>query len=200
MGKRFAALGLVCVVALSGAVAVPAPAYAETPVVLPEGGVVWEGEKTVYYKDESSKPAGDKDYTGQYATMVDALKAVYQSNPEQPATLYCKPKADVGHMTHGHVGDSLTIYGNDAYVSSGERDLEFDTWKYDRATGKQGDSGVFLDEDVSVVVKGLDGVAAWGQRNTEHAITLAFEDCQDMQRVYFTNGNNMRGKINITLD
>lgn len=200
MRKRFAALGLACAVALSGAVAVPAPAYAETPVVLPEGGVVWEGEKTVYYKDESSKPAGDKDYTGQYATMVAALKAVYQSNPEQPATLYCKPKADVGAMTHGHVGDSLTIYGNDAYVSSGERDLEFDTWKYDRATGDQGNSGVFLDEDVSVVVKGLDGIAAWGQRNTGHAITLAFEDCQDMQRVYFTNTNNTQGKINITLD
>lgn len=200
MRKRFAALGLACVVALSGAVAVPVPAYAETPVVLPEGGVAWKEGKTVYYKDESSKPAGDKDYTGQYATMVDALNAVYQSNPEQPATLYCKPKADVGRMTHGHVGDSLTIYGNDAYVSSGERDLEFDTWKYDRTTGKQGDSGAFLDEDVSVVVKGLDGIAAWGQRNTGHAITLAFEDCQDMQRVYFTNSNNMQGKINITLD
>lgn len=200
MRKRFVALGLACAVALSGAVAAPALAYAETPVVLPEGGVAWEKEKTVYYKDESSKPAGDKDYTGQYATMVDALEAVYQSNPEQPATLYCKPKADVGTMTHGHVGDSLTIYGNDAYVSSGERDLEFDTWKYDRSTGKQGDSGAFLDEDVSVVVKGLNGIAAWGERHTGHAITLAFEDCQDMQRVYFTNTNNTQGKINITLD
>lgn len=57
-----------------------------------------------------------------------------------------------------------------------------------------------MDEDVSVVVKGLDGIAAWGQRNTGHVITLAFEDCQDMQRVYFTNTSNTQGKINITLD
>lgn len=192
-------MGAVCAFALAGAI-LPAPSYAATQVALPEEGIAWEEGKTVYYKDDSSKADG-KDYTGQYATMVEALKAVYQSDPEDPAELYCKPNADVGVMTHGHVADSLTIYGNDAYVSGGEHDFEIDTYSYNRKTGAQDKvDGVCLDEDVTLTVKGLDGAAAWGQRNTGHKITLVFEDCQNMQRVYFTNTNNTQGKINITLD
>lgn len=59
---------------------------------------------------------------------------------------------------------------------------------------------VFLEKDVTVTVKSLDGIAAWGQRNTAHTINLVFEDCKDMQRIYFTNTGNIEGVINISLD
>lgn len=196
MRKRMNVMGAVCAFALAGAI-LPAPSYAATQVALPEEGIAWEEGKTVYYKDDSSKADG-KDYTGQYATMVEALKAVYQSDPEDPAELYCKPNADVGVMTHGHVADSLTIYGNDAYVSGGEHDFEIDTYSYNRKTGAQDEvDGVCLDEDVTLTVKGLDGAAAWGQRNTGHKITLVFEDCQNMNRVYFTGTT---GPIDLSIE
>lgn len=146
------------------------------------------GENTVYYNGIY------------YATLKDALTGVYMSSHQSPARIYCKPGADVGEMTHGHVADDIIIYGNGAYVSSGERDLEIDTYKYDRGTGKQSSEGSFLDKDITVKVFDLNGIAAWGQRNTEHTVNLFFENCKNMERIYFTNTNNREGKINITLN
>lgn len=146
------------------------------------------GTNTVYYNGTY------------YATLQDALTGVYMSRPKSTALIYCKPGADVGEMTHGHVADDIIIYGNGAYVSSGERDLEIDTYKYDRATGKQSSEGSFLDKDITVKVFDLNGIAAWGQRNTPYTINLFFENCKNMQRVYFTNTTNQDGKINITLN
>ena len=134
---------------------------------------------------------------GYYPTLVAALEAVYTSAPASTAKVYCKPGADVGTMTHGHVADNIVIYGNNAKVTGGERDLEIDTYKYDRATGKQSNEGVFLDKDITVKVIALDGIAAWGQRNTPHTINLVFEDCQNMHRIYFTNTGNTEGVINV---
>ena len=145
------------------------------------------GTNTVYYNGSY------------YPTLTAALTAVYTGSPAGTAKVYCKPGADVGTMTHGHVSDDLVIYGNDAYVSGGERDLEIDTYKYDRATGVQNANGAFLDRDITVTVKELDGIAAWGQRNTAHTVNLVFEDCQNMQRIYFTNSANKEGAINISL-
>ena len=67
-------------------------------------------------------------------------------------------------MTHGHVADNITIYGNGATVtvSSGEQDLEIDTYQYDRETGERSDSGEFLKKDITVKVYDLNGIAAWG--------------------------------------
>lgn len=154
--------------------------------VLPDSSF---GDNTVYYNGTY------------YATLSDALVGVYMSSPEDTAEIYCKPGADVGTMTHGHVADDIIIYGNGAYVSAGERDLEIDTYKYDRATGIQNDNGSFLDKDITVQVFDLNGIAAWGQRNTSNTINLFFENCQNMERIYFTNTNtNKDGKINITLN
>lgn len=153
--------------------------------VLPDSSF---GDNTVYYNGTY------------YATLSDALVGVYKSEPKDTAEIYCKPGADVGMMTHGHVADDIIIYGNGAYVSAGERDLEIDTYKYDRETGKQSADGSFLDKDITVKVFDLDGIAAWGQRNTDHTINLFFENCQNMERIYFTNTNNKGGKINITLN
>ena len=153
--------------------------------VLPDSSF---GNNTVYYNGNY------------YATLSDALVGVYMSSPEDTAEIYCKPGADVGTMTHGHVADDIIIYGNGAYVSAGERDLEIDTYEYDRETGKQSADGSFLDKDITVKVFDLNGIAAWGQRNTDHTINLFFENCQNMERIYFTNTGNKVGKINITLN
>ena len=153
--------------------------------VLPDSSF---GSNTVYYNGTY------------YATLSEALEGVYKSEPKDTAEIYCKPGADVGTMTHGHVADDIIIYGNGAYVSAGERDLEIDTYKYDRTTGQQSADGSFLNKDITVKVFDLNGIAAWGQRNTDHTINLFFENCQNMERIYFTNTNNKDGKINITLN
>ena len=153
--------------------------------VLPDSSF---GDNTVYYNGTY------------YATLSEALEGVYKSEPEDTAEIYCKPGADVGTMTHGHVADDIIIYGNGAYVSAGERDLEIDTYEYDRETGQQSSDGSFLNKDITVKVFDLNGIAAWGQRNTDHTINLFFENCQNMERIYFTNTNNKGGKINITLN
>lgn len=103
-------------------------------------------------------------------------------------------------MTHGHVADNMTIYGNGAFVSGGERDLEIDTNKYDRITGKQNQNGVYLDKDITVNVYDLDGIAAWGERHTDFTVNLNFVNCKSMQRIYFTNNSNKKGVINVNLD
>lgn len=140
-------------------------------------------------------------YNGNYyATLTEALKGVYKSEPQGVAELYCKQGADVGAMTHGHVADNIIIHGNGAYVSSGERDLEVDTRKYSRISGEQDANGVFLDKDITIDVRDLNGIAAWGERNTKYTVNLKFENCKNMQRVYFTNNSNKDGKINITLN
>lgn len=144
--------------------------------------------KTVYYNGNY------------YATLTEALKGVYMSKPQGVAELYCKQGADVGAMTHGHVADDIIIHGNGAYVSSGERDLEVDTYKYDRLNGERNDNEAYLEKDITVDVRDLNGIAAWGERNTKYTVNLKFENCKNMQRVYFTNNGNKDGKINITLN
>ncbi|QQQ87611.1 cell wall-binding repeat-containing protein [Peptacetobacter hiranonis] len=145
-------------------------------VVLPEG-IDWESnaDSKVYYNG---------DY---HATLVEALKAAYMdTNTTGTKEIYCKPGEDVGTMTHGHVADDLIIYGNGANVTGGEHDLEIDTYKYSRDTGLQNEAGEFLAKDITVTVKNLNGIASWGQRNTNHKITLNFENCKNMNRIYFS--------------
>ena len=159
---------------------------------------------------ETAKPDWDSDestgktvfYNGKYfTTLKEALTAAYMhgiaTTPETPKVIHCKPDANIGTLSHGHVADDLIIYGNGAYVENGgDEDLEIDTYKYDRQTGKQSESGEYLEKDITVTVKDLDGIAAWGQRNTAHKITLNFENCKNMNRIYFTG---MTGEIDINL-
>ena len=140
-------------------------------VVLPEG-IDWEShaDSTVYYNGSYYKVL----QTDEHKNIQGALEAAYKDTTTTGTKeIYCKPNADVGQMTHGDVVDDLIIYGNGAFVSSGERDLEID--------------GEFpLTKDITVTVKDLNGIAAWGDRKTNHKITLNFENCKNMQRVYFT--------------
>ena len=152
--------------------------------------ITWEDGKTVEYGGT------------QYETLVEALTAVYKSTPTDTAVINCKPDADVGIMTHSHVADSIIINGNGAYVSGGEHDLEIDTYQFDRSTGKQkASTGAtnddYLSKDITVTVNNLNGIAAWGQRHTNHTINLVFNNCKNMNRVYISG---ITGTNNITLN
>ncbi len=157
----------------------------------------WNTATPVYWK------AGDGEYSAA-ATLVDALTEAYKANAGD-ITIICRPGADVGKMTHGHVADNLTIYGNNAYVSAGECDLEVDTYKYDRSTGKQVEgNGEYLTKDITINAYELDNLGVWGERHTEFAVNVNLTDCDgkeidgktNVQRVYISGTT---GVNNITL-
>ena len=137
---------------------------------------------------------------GYVAKLTDALTAAYKANAGK-ITIVCRPGADVGTMTHGHVADDITIFGNKAYVSGGECDLEVDTYKYSRTTGAQDTTnGSYLDGDIGIIAFQLDNLGVWGERHTTHTVNVALVDCDsvkniDVQRVYIsgTSGKNMIG-------
>ena len=160
-------------------------------------GREWDATTPVYWE------AGTQyDYA---ATLTDALTAAYKAGPSDEITIVCRPGADVGEMTHGHVADNITLYGNNAYLSGGECDLEVDTYKYDRTTGAQSSTGAFLSKDITITAYELDNLGVWGQRNTEHTVTVNLIDCDgreisdqsnNPQRVYISGTS---GKNDITL-
>lgn len=129
--------------------------------------------------------------SGFAATLADALTAAYKANVGA-ITIVCRPGADVGKLTHGHVADNITIYGNNAYISSGECELEVDTFMYSRETGKQVTTGgAYLDKDITVTAYELDNLGVWGERHTDHKVTVNLTDCDTVngitvQRVYIS--------------
>lgn len=153
----------------------------------------WDATTPVYWA------AGTQ--SGYAATLTAALTAAYKANAGA-ITIVCRPGADVGTMTHGHVADDLTIYGNDAYLSGGECDLEVDTYTFSRATGKQATDGVCLDKDITITAYELDNLGVWGDRHTAHMVTVNLTDCDgkapegNVQRVYISGTT---GVNNITL-
>ena len=152
----------------------------------------WTGENVYWAAGEQS---------GYEATLAEALTAAYVANADD-ITIICRPKADVGTMTHSHVADNLTIYGNDAYISGGECDLEVDTYKFSRETGKQdNDRGEYLTGDITITAYELDNLGVWGQRNTNNTVNVNLTDCDTVhgitvQRVYISGTTGMN---NITL-
>ena len=152
----------------------------------------WDVAKPVYWAAGTQS-----DYA---ATLAEALTAAYKANAGD-ITIICRPGADVGEMTHGHVADNLTIYGNKAYISGGECDLEVDTFKFDRNTGKQATDGVTLDKDITITAYELDNLGVWGERHTNHTVNVNLTDCDTVQgitvqRVYISGKT---GVNNITL-
>lgn len=142
--------------------------------------------------------------SGYAAKLTDALTAAYKANAGD-ITIVCRPGADVGTMTHGHVADNITIYGNNAYLSGGECDLEVDTFKFSRTTGKQDTTnGVSLDKNIAITAYELDNLGVWGQRNTSYKVNVNLTDCdgkaiadkENVQRVYISG---ISGEVNITL-
>lgn len=157
---------------------------------------VWDAATPVYWV------AGTQ--SGYAAKLTDALTAAYKANAGD-ITIVCRPDADVGTMTHGHVADNITIYGNNAYLSGGECDLEVDTYMFSRDTGKQVESGgVYLDKNITINAYELDNLGVWGQRHTNHTIDVNLTGCdgkeiagkENVQRVYISGTT---GVNNITL-
>lgn len=155
----------------------------------------WDAETPVYWA------AGTQ--SGYAATLTAALTAAYKADAGA-ITIVCRPGADVGTMTHGHVADDLTIYGNDAFISDGECDLEVDTYKFSRATGAQATDGAYLEKDITITAYELDNLGVWGERHTAHTVTVNLTDCDgkalegktNVQRVYISGTT---GVNNITL-
>lgn len=139
----------------------------------------WDAATPVYWA------AGTQ--SGYEATLTDALTAAYKAN-EGAITIVCRPGADVGTMTHGHVADDLTIYGNNAFISGGECDLEVDTFQYSRETGKQATDGAYLAKDITITAYELDNLGVWGQRHTANKVTVNLTDC---------DGKALEGKTNV---
>lgn len=153
----------------------------------------WDAATPVYWA------AGTQ--SGYAATLTAALTAAYKADAGA-ITIVCRPGADVGTMTHGHVADDLTIYGNDAFISGGECDLEVDQYKYSRATGAQAADGAYLEKDITITAYELDNLGVWGDRHTAHMVTVNLTDCDgkapegNVQRVYISGTT---GVNNITL-
>lgn len=148
---------------------------------------VWDASTPVYWRVNSDK-------SGYTKTLAEALTAVYKANGRVTCKIVCRPGADVGTLTHGHVADSINIYGNNAYISGGECDLEVDTFKFSRTTGAQANDGVALDKDITINAYELDNLGVWGQRTTNHKVTVNLTDCDgkeiagknNVQRVYIS--------------
>ena len=148
--------------------------------------VMKEGDNYIVSKYEFTGDDVVFDGEKYYKTMVAALEGIHKTDKH---VLWCKPGADLGSMTHGHVCADITIYGNGAYISSGERDFEIDTY-----TEEKNCTGVA--SNVTLTVYSLNNMAVWGQRNTEYTINIVLEGCKDMNRVYLSG---QTGPINVTI-
>lgn len=165
------------------------------PVVSMADEITWEESKNVYWQ------AGDT--SGQTATLAEALKAAYMAN-KGDITITCRPDSDVGSLTHGHVADNITIIGNGAYISGGECDLEVDTYRYDRTTGKQDENGAYLEKEITITASNLYNLGVWGQRHTNYTVNINLTNCdskeisgkENVQRIYITGTT---GVNNITV-
>ena len=156
----------------------------------------WDAATPVYYK------AGET--SGYAAKLTDALTAAYKANISD-ITIVCRPGSDLGAMTHGHVADNITIYGNGAYVSGGECDLEVDTYQFDRSTGKQTNDAVteLAGKTIAINAYDVDNLGVWGQRSTDATVNVNLTNCDgkglgaaNAQRVYISGTS---GENNITL-
>ena len=159
----------------------------------------WAESTPVYWA------AGEQ--SGYVAKLTDALTAAYKANVGD-ITIVCRPGADVGTMTHGHVADNITIYGNDAYLSGGECDLEVDTYMFSRTTGAQASNGEYLTKDIAINAYELDNLGVWGERHTTYEVNVNLTDCdgkeiagkENVQRVYISNNSGVTSSVNnITL-
>ena len=165
------------------------------PVVSMADEIIWEGSNNVYWQ------AGNA--SGQTPTLADALKAAYMAN-KGDITITCRPNSDVGSLTHGHVADNITIIGNGAYISGGECDLEVDTYRYDRTTGKQDENGAYLEKNITITASNLYNLGVRGQRHTSYTVNINLTNCDskaisgmvNVQRVYISGAT---GVNNITV-
>ena len=160
MTKTKKILGIVlALIVLTLAMSISIFAQDTENVVLPDGVTAADfGDNTV------------TDGTNFYATIKSALEGIHLTDNR---VLYCKPGADVGVMTHGHVCANLIVYGNGASLTaSGEQDFELDTYKFchNGANTCDGVTG-----ELTLTVKNLNGCGAWGRITVLQTLGLAHE-------------------------
>lgn len=131
-----------------------------------------------------------------YKTLKDALMAVHNGTGTEN-TVYVKPGADLGTITHAHVCKNLTVYGNDAYVSGGERDFEigFPAASSTACTG--------ISSELTLNVYNLHGCAVWGsiQATHQYDINVNLYDCKDVTKVMLLkSGDNPAYQLNISIN
>ncbi len=164
--------------------------------------VVNENAKETSKPDWNSEASKEKTvfYNGQYFPLLtEALTAAYKdTSTTGTKEIYCKENANVGAMTHGHVADDLIIHGNGAYVSSGERDLEIDTFKYDEK-GNQS-KGSDLKGDITVTVNELNGIAAWGENVSSGERDLEIDTFKYDEKGNQSKGSDLKGDITVTVN
>ena len=102
-----------------------------------------------------------------YANITAAIKS-------GASKLWFKEGADLGAVTHLDLDHSVTIYGNGAYISAGERDFAIEQY-------------VSFTSDVNVVIYNLHGVALWGTRSTDYTFNATLYNCNNIGR-YYING------------
>ena len=166
-------------------------------LTLAEGTDAWNDATPVYWK------VGEGEYTAA-VSLAAAVKAAYMANEAgSEITIVCKPGADVGKMTHGHVADSITIYGNNAFISDGECDLEVEEYAFSRETGAvDKNSTTYLEKDITITAYEMDNLSVWGTRRTDNTVTIKLNDCDSTDgntahRVYI---NGAVGENIITLN
>ena len=101
----------------------------------------------------------------------------------------------LGPMTTAMLRTISPFMGNNAYLSGGECELEVDTYRFDRATGAQSNTGSYLTQNITITAYELDNLGVWGQRNTEHTVTVNLiglrrqgdsDQSNNQQRVYIS--------------
>ena len=120
-----------------------------------------------------------------YTTMEKALDGIHETGKN---VLWCKPGADLGELSHGHICKDLTIYGNGASLSKGDFAIDYGPNKY----------GVthYLTSDITLTIFSLNHVSVWGSRNTDYTVNINIYD-SNVKEVLFKPSEN--GVMNVTI-
>ena len=125
-----------------------------------------------------------------YATLTAALNAIHDSNATE-SELYLKPNADLGAITHAHVCSSITIYGNDAYVSGGERDFEIGIPQTVSCT---------IDSAIELNIYDLNGCAVWGTIPEGKDISISLNNCENVSKIMLPNYTTGNYDLSVSID
>ncbi len=125
-----------------------------------------------------------------YATLTAALDAIHDSNVTE-SILYLKPNANLGTITHAHVCSSITIYGNNAYISGGERDFEI---------GIPQTVGCTIDSAIELNIYDLDGCAVWGTIPEGADVSVSLNNCENVSKIILPNYTTGNYDLSISID
>ena len=127
-----------------------------------------------------------------YATLTAALNAIHNSNATE-SVLYLKPSANLGTITHAHVCSSITIYGNDAYISGGDGDFEIGTPQASSIT-------CTIDSAIELNIYDLDGCAVWGTIPEGADVSVSLHNCENVSKIVLPNYTTGNYDLSVSID